>query len=370
MPPAEIGEIPSAEALTRVDLQMARIAVVLFNLGGPDRPESVRPFLFNLFDDRAIIDLPGFLRTPLAALIAWRRARITRDIYAGIGGRSPLLELTRAQADALQGRLAGTGETRVFIAMRYWHPMSIEAAHAVADFGPDKVVLVPLYPQYSTTTTGSSLAAWHAAAKAVELNAPTSAVCCYPVQAGLVSAQVELVRRAIERASARPPIRVLFSAHGLPERVVRGGDPYQRQVEETSRAVVAGLGIEGLDWVICYQSRVGPLKWIGPATVDEIARAGRAGIGLVIVPIAFVSEHSETLVELDVEYRRHADELGVRVFERVPALGVARDFIGGLADLVRAAVEAPAGVACEAGRRPCAGEFRGCPMVRAQAMVD
>ena len=350
---------------------MAKTAVVLFNLGGPDNPESVQPYLFNLFNDRAIIDLPGLVRRPLAALIARRRARVARDIYAGIGGRSPLLELTRAQADALHERLAGAGETRVFIAMRYWHPMSIEAARAVADFGPDKVVLLPLYPQYSKTTTGSSLAAWYAAAEIVGLSVPTSAVCCYPVQAGLVSAQVALVRRAIERAieraNERATIRVLFSAHGLPERVVRGGDPYQRQIEETTRAVVAGLGIKDLDWVICYQSRVGPLKWIGPATEDEIVRAGRAGVGLVIVPIAFVSEHSETLVELDIKFRRHADECGVPVFERVPALGVARDFIDGLADLVRAAADAPAGAACEAGGRPCAGELRGCPMARAQA---
>jgi ferrochelatase len=254
--------------------------------------------------------------------------------------------------------------------MRYWHPMSIEAARAVADFDPEKVVLVPLYPQYSTTTTGSSLVAWRAAAEAVGLNVPTSAVCCYPVQAGLISAQVALVRRAIEGASAHAPIRVLFSAHGLPERVVRGGDPYQRQIEATSRAVVAGLGIEGLDWAICYQSRVGPLKWIGPTTKDEVARAGLAGVGLVIVPIAFVSEHSETLVELDVEYRRHADECGVPVFERVPALGVAPDFIAGLADVVRGAVEAPAGLACEVGKQPCATKFRGCPMIRAQAQAD
>ena len=349
---------------------MARIAVVLFNLGGPDRPESIRPFLFNLFDDRAIIDLHGILRRPLAALIAWRRAQVARGIYARIGGRSPLLELTRVQADALQERLAGTGETRVFLAMRYWHPMSIETARAVVDFSPDKVVLLPLYPQYSTTTTGSSLAAWQVAAEAVGLNTPTSAICCYPIQLGLISAQVALVRYAIKRASACGPIRVLFSAHGLPERIVRGGDPYQRQVEETSCAVVAGLGIEGLDWVICYQSRVGPLKWIGPTTEDEIVRAGRAGIGIVIVPIAFVSEHSETLVELDIEYRRHADEHGVRIFERVPALGGGRAIIDGLADMVRAAAEATAGVACDAGGRPCPGELRGCPMAQDQARGD
>lgn len=349
---------------------MARIAVVLFNLGGPDRIESVRPFLFNLFNDRAIIDLHGILRRPLAALIAWRRAQVARGIYARIGGRSPLLELTRVQANALQEQLVGTDETRVFLAMRYWHPMSIETARAVVDFSPDKVVLLPLYPQYSMTTTGSSLAAWQVAAEAVGLNTPTSAVCCYPIQAGLISAQVALVRCAIERASARGPIRVLFSAHGLPERIIRSGDPYQRQVEQTSCAVVAGLGIEGLDWVICYQSRVGPLKWIGPTTEDEIVRAGRAGIGIVIVPIAFVSEHSETLVELDIEYRRHADQHGVRAFERVPALGVTRAFINGLADVVRAAAEATAGVACDAGGRPCAGEPRGCPMAQDQARGD
>lgn len=341
---------------------MTRTAVVLFNLGGPDRPEAVQPFLQNLFSDPAIIGLPGFLRLPLARLISKRRAKVAAGIYEQMGGGSPLLPLTREQAGALEAALADMGETRVFVAMRYWHPLADETARAVKDWGAARVILLPLYPQYSTTTTGSSLADWKRAAAAAGLAAETRAVCCYPVEAGLVEAQAALIRPALAAASAKGRPRLLFSAHGLPQKVVDGGDPYQWQVERTAEKVAAAIAEPDLDWLVCYQSRVGPLKWIGPATEAEIARAGRDGVPLVVVPIAFVSEHSETLVELDIEYAEKAHAAGVPSYHRVAALGTAAPFIAGLARLARAAPEGELAIAAAGGRRLCPASCRRCAM--------
>lgn len=315
-----------------------RTAVVLFNLGGPDGPEAVEPFLFNLFNDPAIIGAPGPIRWLLAKLISRRRAPVAREIYAEIGGRSPLLPLTEDQASVLASACGDLGEVQAFVCMRYWHPMSDEAAKSVKAFAPDKIVLLPLYPQYSTTTSGSSLKDWHRAAKSQGLDTvPTTEVCCYPDIGGWVSAQASLIRHAYGPIADSKP-RVLFSAHGLPKKVIDGGDPYQWQVELTSKAVADALAIEDLDWIVCYQSRVGPLEWIGPSTEEEIARAGRDGKSLIVVPIAFVSEHSETLVELDIEYAELAKEKGVPAYVRVPAVAVQSDFIGALTALVRRAV--------------------------------
>ena len=341
---------------------MTKLAVVLFNLGGPDSLGAVRPFLFNLFNDRAIIGAPGPLRWLLARLISTRRAPVARRIYAEMGGRSPLLELTRDQASALHDRLAEKGEVRVFIAMRYWRPMADETAALVKAFDPDKIVLLPLYPQFSTTTTGSSVDDWRRAAGRAGIDAPTTAVCCYPVQRGLIAAQAKLVRAGLEEARAAGAPRVLFSAHGLPERIVEGGDPYRWQVEGTAQAVVREVGIADLDWVVCYQSRVGPLRWIGPSTADELRRAGQDRAPVVVVPIAFVSEHSETLVELDIEYKALADAEGVPAYVRAPAVGVVEGFIDGLAEVVGAAEENPSPmVGGEDGAR-CPSTFSGCPL--------
>jgi protoporphyrin/coproporphyrin ferrochelatase len=308
-----------------------KLAVVLFNLGGPDCPEAVEPFLRNLFSDPAVISLPGILRIPLARFIARRRAPIARDIYAKIGGRSPILEETQAQARALEQALSGH-DTRAFIAMRCWKPFSDEAAQAIAVWRPDHVVLLPLYPQYSTTTTRSSLEDWQRAATAAGLSAPTTAICCYPRMPGFIAAAAALTRETMARGRPEISYRLLLSAHGLPKRVIGRGDPYQWQIEQTAAAIVEQLGIS--DWTVCYQSRVGPLEWIGPATDAEIRRAGADGKGVIIAPIAFVSEHSETLVELDIEYAKLARESGVPDYLRVPTVSVRQEFIGSLADLV------------------------------------
>ncbi len=340
---------------------MSRTAVVLMNLGGPDSLDAVEPFLRNLFRDPAIIGAPAPVRRFLARLIAKRRGPKAREIYRTIGGRSPLLEETEEQAAALQAALGDLGVVEVVVAMRYWHPMSEAAAQQVAAFRPDRIVLLPLYPQFSTTTVASSLAAWHSAARAAGIAAPTRAVCCYPRENGLIAAHAALIEPLLAAATEADKPRVLFSAHGLPRRVVARGDPYQWQVEETARHIVARLGRDDLDWTVCYQSKVGPLAWLEPSTVDELDRAGRDRVPVVVVPIAFVSEHSETLVELDVTYRQYAVRAGVPAYHRVPALGTQPAFIKALAALVRGALEG-SGLDSGEGGRICPAAHRGCPL--------
>ena len=352
---------------------MRKTAIVLFNLGGPDRPGAVRPFLFNLFNDPAIITAPGPLRWLLAQTISRRRAPIARKIYQELGGGSPLLANTRAQAEALEAALnaggpnagGGDSEFKVFIAMRYWHPMSGEAARAVIIYGPDRMVLLPLYPQFSTTTTGSAVTDWTRAAAEAGLTAPTRSLCCYPTEPGFIAAVAGLLRSALAEAEAGDDPRVLFSAHGLPRKFIDGGDPYQWQVERTAAAVataVAGAaGAADFDWRVCYQSRVGPLEWIGPSTDEEIARAGAEGRSLIVVPIAFVSDHSETLVELDIEYRRLAGAKGVPSYTRVATVDTGTAFIEGLAGLVRAALAGDRACCSQDGGRLCPGQWSGCP---------
>lgn len=337
-------------------------AVVLFNLGGPDAPDAVRPFLFNLFNDAAIIDLPGPIRWLLARLISGRRAKTARAIYDHIGGKSPLLELTQAQADALQGALAtDDGETKVFIAMRYWHPMTEAAVEAVRDFGADEILLLPLYPQFSTTTTQSSLDEWRRLAGSAGLTAPSYSICCYPAEPGLIAAQARLLRSALAGQTNGAQLRILFSAHGLPEKIVAKGDPYPEQIEMTAAAIAKAAGLADSDWMICYQSRVGRLQWIGPSLDDALQSAADDGVGVTVLPIAFVSEHSETLVELDIEYREMAERLGIRTYIRVPAVGTEPEFIGGLANLVRAGFAAQRTLSPTGGERICSLGATACP---------
>jgi ferrochelatase len=309
----------------------------------------VRPFLFNLFSDKRIIGAPGFVRLPLAALLAGTRTKAAQANYALMGGRSPLLPETEAQAKALEAVLAGEPDQhRVFIAMRYWKPFVRDAAAAVRDWGADLAVLLPLYPQFSTTTTASSCDAWHAAYRGA-----TRPICCYPEAEGLIAAHVEAILEAWRAGGSPPSPRVLFSAHGLPQRIVDSGDPYPTQVAQTAAAIALKRPSE---WQsrISYQSRVGPLKWIGPSTETCIEEAAADQRGLIVCPVAFVSEHVETLVELDVEYAALARKLGLPYYLRAKTPGVAQPFIAALADLVRKA----AGDASDA--RAC-NAFAACP---------
>jgi ferrochelatase len=236
--------------------------------------------------------------------------------------------------------------------MRYWRPLTGETAREVEAFAPDQVVLLPLYPQYSTTTTASAFAAWR---EAYQGPGEVRAVCCYPELDGLVEAHAFLIRQTWAKAGRPERLRLLFSAHGLPQRCVEAGDPYQRQVEATCKAIAERLGWP--DWRICYQSRVGPLSWLGPYTPDAIAEACRDGVGVLIDPVAFVSEHVETLVELDRDYAELARSLGCPAYLRAPAVGVEAAFIEGLARTVAQALEgppvAPQGRACESGLCGC-----------------
>ena len=316
---------------------MSRRAVVLMNLGGPDSLDAVRPFLFNLFSDRAIIDLPAPFRQALAWLIAARRAPTARQIYTRLGGASPLLANTEAQARALELRL-DEGE-RCYVAMRYWTPLTAAVVSEVAAWRPQEILCLPLYPQFSTTTTGSSIAVWCAEAARQGLSCPMRAVHSYPKAPGFVAAIAELIGSVLVKLpSTGVPPRLLLSAHGLPEKIVRAGDPYPEQVDATARAVIGQLARAGhgpVDWRVCYQSRIGPLAWIGPSIDEEVRRAGRERVPLVVAPISFVSEHSETLVELDHDYRNLAASCGVPGYHRIPTVGTHPAFIGALAELVQ-----------------------------------
>lgn len=346
-----------------------RVAVVLFNLGGPDRPEAIRPFLVNLFSDPAILRVPGLVRPWLARIIAYARLKPATANYAILGGKSPLLQLTQEQAVALEAALPDY-DARCFVAMRYWHPFSEKVAREVMAWGPDRVLLLPLYPQYSTTTTGSSLSAWRAAAAKVGLVAATTALCCYHSDPGFAAATAAIVRSSYDAARKKlgdTPLRVLFSAHGLPESIVKAGDPYQFQIGRTVAAVRERLGVNDLDWAVCFQSRATPQRWITPSTETEIERAAHDKTAILVVPIAFVSEHSETLVELDVEYREVAEKAGVPGYFRTPAQNVDPGFITALADLARSTLERGDGLCSFAGGRTCPREHRDCPHARAGA---
>lgn len=345
-----------------------KVAVVLFNLGGPDRPEAIKPFLINLFRDPAILRVPGFLRPLLARIIAGARLKPATENYALLGGRSPLLGLTEEQARAIEAAVPEL-DVRCFVAMRYWHPFSEEAVRAVRAFDPDHVVLLPLYPQFSTTTTGSSLSAWREAAARYGLARPTTSICCYHSDCRFLTATANLVRGALQEARAAldsgTPLRVLFSAHGLPEVIVKSGDPYQYQVERTVAGVVARVGEPDLDFRVCYQSRATPQKWIGPSTDDTVREAGQEGVAVMVVPIAFVSEHSETLVELDIEYRDLAEREGVPAYFRCPTQNADAGFIDSLAGLVRGALARGPGLCSFSGGRTCPKMHTDCPHARA-----
>ena len=311
-----------------------RKAVVLFNLGGPDKLENVEPFLFNLFYDPAILNLPIFLRFPLAKLIAKKRAPTAKKIYEELGGSSPILRLTKEQANALELKLNKNDneyEYKCFIVMRCWHPRAEDIVKKVMNFKPDEVILMPLYPQFSAATSGSSIKEWNDICLKNDFKVKTKTICCYPTDENFVEAHKHEIKKKIDGLEN---FKLIFSAHGLPEKNIKKGDPYQWQVEQSVDRIVKSLNIKNLDWILSYQSRVGPLKWIGPSTEDVIIENSKLGKHIVLVPIAFVSEHSETLVELDIEYKGLADKNGCKNYSRVPALGTNKNYIKAMSDLI------------------------------------
>lgn len=343
-----------------------KTAIVLFNLGGPDSKQAIKPFLFNFFTDPNIIRLPYPFRWIIACLIAARRSKNEAGTsYGELGDKSPLLENTDEQAKALETVINGTNGIifKTFISMRYWHPMADRTVQDVMAWEPDQVVLLPLYPQYSTTTTRSSYQAWSKACKKMGFSKPTKMVCCYPCENGFIRANASNVKETYEKAlleTGQKP-RVLFSAHGLPEDIVRGGDPYQWQCEQTASEIAGVTGLENLDWQICYQSRVGPKKWLGPSTEEALEKAAKDQVPVVVLPHAFTQEHVETLVEIEIEYREKAEHLGVTGFYRVPTVGTHPDFIRGLADMVLSSMNAP-DVASHVGARICPDKHSACAM--------
>ena len=336
-----------------------KTAVILFNLGGPDEQKAVRPFLFNLFNDAAIITLSQPFRWLLAQWISLRRAPIAKHIYQQMGGKSPILEFTREQAKALETTLAKKGDYKVFVSMRYWHPMSDVVIKNVKNYAPDHIILLPLYPQFSTTTTGSSFSNWDKMAAKAGLKLPTSKICCYPMERSFVAAHAKLIRESYWKAADSGKPRVLFSAHGLPQKIVNSGDPYQMQVGKTVSGIIQIMAVDALDYAVCYQSKVGRLEWIGPSLEEEIDRAGRDQVPVVVVPVSFVSEHSETLVELDIEYRAYAKRRHVPAYFRAPALGTEPFFIEALADMCLNQGKKE-GIASENGSRFCSRNFEQC----------
>ena len=309
-------------------------AVILFNLGGPDNLENVEPFLFNLFNDPAILNLPSFFRFPLAKLIANRRAPTAKKIYKELGGSSPILKLTTEQAAALELKLNkddNLSDYRCFVVMRCWHPRALNVVKEVINYNPKEIILMPLYPQYSAATSGSSIKEWNNICAKNNYKVKTSIICCYPTDENFIEAHKNEIIKKIKNLEN---FKLIFSAHGLPQKNIKKGDPYQWQVEQSVNKIVKSLNIKDLDWILSYQSRVGPLKWIGPSTEDIIVENSKLEKHIVLVPIAFVSEHSETLVELDIEYKELAAKNGCKNYTRVPALGTNENYIKAMSNLI------------------------------------
>ena len=336
-------------------------AILLFNLGGPDKLENVKPFLFNLFNDPAIINLPTILRYPLAKLISNRREPVAKKIYQELGGSSPILKLTQDQSNALEKSLNkkdSNNTHKCFIAMRCWHPRAEEIIKDVKLYEPDEIILLPLYPQYSAATSGSSIKEWKNVCKKNNYNIKTSTICCYPTDKKFINAHCKEILKKIKGLTN---FKLIFSAHGLPEKNIKKGDPYQWQVEQSVRKIVEKLNIKNLDWILSYQSRVGPLKWIGPSTEDIIVENSKIQKHIVLVPIAFVSEHSETLVELDIEYKELAIKNGCKNYTRVAALGINEDFIEALSELIIKKNEYKLNDELYPPKVQCPSSFKKCP---------
>ncbi|HUK31901.1 MAG TPA: ferrochelatase [Candidatus Acidoferrum sp.] len=318
-----------------------KVGVVLFQLGGPDSPDAVEPFLYNLFCDPDIIPLGALgaiLRKPLARYISRKRSKVAAAHYAEIGGQSPIRQLTERQARKLEATLGHAVDARVFIAMRYWHPLTQKAIDEVRDFEPDALVLLPMYPQYSYATTRSSLKEWRRLYQSSNPTVEDHLVERFYDHPLYIEAVVDRIELALSHFHEPHQTHIVFSAHGLPLSLIEKGDPYQEQIEETVRLV-----LEDGRWpnahTLCFQSRVGRQKWLEPSldtTIENLARAGEKN--LLVVPISFVTEHIETLHEINIEAREHAMKLGVEQFEMMPAVGDSPRFIGALADLVLRAV--------------------------------
>lgn len=321
-----------------------RTAVVLFNLGGPDSPQAVRPFLYNLFSDPDIFTFPlgALTQRPFAWLLARRRAPAAAKGYLALGGKSPLLKNTQQQAQALARALAADGDFDIHVCMRYWYPRAAEVVAVLKRKAYERVILLPLYPQYSRTTSGSSYNEFRRECERAAYRPPVSFIRQWFDQPDYQQAIVENLRTEAEKFPDPDPahIEVLFSAHGLPRKIVEAGDPYEEQIHATADAVRARLG-----WphtTLCYQSRVGPLEWLKPYTQDVIReKAAQGAKQMLVYPIAFVSDHIETLYELGMTYAELARAQGITHYRVCPALNDHPRLIQALRQLVLDAVRQP-----------------------------
>jgi protoporphyrin/coproporphyrin ferrochelatase len=319
---------------------MGRVGVLLLNLGGPDDIEDVRPFLFNLFADPEIIRLPfPWLQKPLAWIISTLRAKKSQANYSQIGGGSPLRKITEAQGKALQEKLSAIGQdAAVYIGMRYWHPFTEEAIAKIKKDGIEKLVILPLYPQFSISTSGSSFRVLEEMWKSdpdLQKVAYTLIPSWYDNQ-GYLRAMADSIAHKLDEFEYPDRVEIFFSAHGVPKSYVEeAGDPYQHEIEECTRLIMQTLN-RANEHTLAYQSRVGPVEWLKPYTEDALEDLGEKGIkDLLVVPISFISEHIETLQEIDIEYKEIAEEAGIENFKRVPALDTHPIFIDALANLVK-----------------------------------
>lgn len=325
---------------------MGRVGVLLLNLGGPDQLEDVRPFLYNLFSDPEIIRLKfRWLQKPLAWLISTLRSRRSQENYRQIGGGSPLRRITEQQAQALRDSLQAKGyEAQIYIGMRYWHPFTEEAIARIKRDRPDKLVILPLYPQFSISTSGSSFRLleqlWQE--DPVLNQIPYTVIPSWYDRPGYVQAMADLIAQELDQFEQPDAATVFFSAHGVPlSYVEEAGDPYQAEIEECTALIMETLHRPN-SHVLAYQSRVGPVEWLKPYTEEMIEQLGESGVeDLAVVPISFISEHIETLQEIDMEYRELAEASGIHHFRRVPALNMHPTFINDLAELVIEALQKP-----------------------------
>jgi ferrochelatase len=315
---------------------MEKTGILLLNLGGPESLKAVRPFLYNLFSDRDIIPLgPPFLQKPIAWLISAFRASKTRKAYSLIGGGSPIRKITLEQARLLEKELSGSYNVRTFIGMRYWHPFIEETLQEARKDGIQRVIGLSLYPQFSFATTGSTEKVFLQAAR--EMGLRTDMIRSWHDFPPYIRALKERILAAFNSCPSSRPVPLLFSAHSLPVSFIEKGDPYQKQIKETIRLVMEGLREDGLTipHYLCYQSRSGPVRWLEPSTEEMLHRLAEEGIKeLLAVPISFVSDHIETLYEIDILYRDMAASLGINL-RRVPSLNSSPLFISALGDLVK-----------------------------------
>jgi len=342
----ELFHISSYNYLNLAGTEKETIGVLLLNLGGPDSLHAIKPFLYNLFSDREIIRLgPSFLQKPLAWLISNLRSKKTENMYRLIGGKSPIFDITSAQAKALEEILNSSrvtcnalGAFKVYVGMRYWHLFIEDVVRKIYEDDIRRLIAISLYPHYSKATTGSALSKF----RKVVSNYPIENFCIsswfnHPLY---IDALVDLIKKGLASFSIntelgtrnfQPRVQVLFSAHSLPESFIKEGDPYVDQIKETIKEITQKINI---DWHLSYQSKSGPMKWLEPTTEEMLKTlADRGYRNILVVPISFVSDHIETLFEIDILYKRIAEELGI-ILKRVESLNTHPLFIEALKDMV------------------------------------